>query len=146
MTWPTPALMRKLAHGPGQSPDVRDIHPAIADNLERQGWHELSPDASGAILVTEAKWREIEADAAQSLAEEPEIPGWKCYFEGKVFVHLGKLVPIIAMEPTGREFATKQESVAAALVAIQATGGEWRPAADLLVEEIQAAERAEVRP
>ena len=107
MNYPTPELLREIAKG--MQADVRETCLVAADHLEQRGFY-----ASGRLLlVTEAKALEVELRGIEHAAEKPEIPGWRCYFEGKVRVNDAgtDLEPVTAMESTANTYATHRAAV-----------------------------------
>jgi hypothetical protein len=114
MKYPTPESLRERANEslddvPADIRDgVRDLYRAAADALERHGFY-VSP--TGALfLVTEAKALEVELRGITQAAEN-EVPGWRKYFEGKVFPNGTDLCPVTAIEATENVYATHRAAV-----------------------------------
>jgi hypothetical protein len=117
MNYPTPEELRALANEPREDvPEdirdgVRELYLAAADGLEQHGFY-VSP--TGAIfLITEAKALEVELRGITDAAEHPEVPGWRCYFEGKIRVNEAgtDLDPVIAVEATENVYGTHKAAV-----------------------------------
>jgi hypothetical protein len=114
VNYPTPELMREMAN---DVPDEeRTICLAAADALEQRGFY-ATPQM---FLITEAKALEVELRGLAHAAEHV-VPGWRCYFEGKVRVNEAgtDLDPITAVESTENVYATHKAAVADSMHAMK---------------------------
>jgi hypothetical protein len=115
MNYPTPELLREMAsesmdHVPADIREgVRETYRGAADALEQRGFY-AGPQL---FLVTEAKALEVELRGIANAAKVNQVPGWRCFFEGKVRVNDDgiDLVPVLAMESTQNVYATHKAAV-----------------------------------
>jgi hypothetical protein len=117
VNYPTPESLRELAKEsmddvPAEiRDDVRALYLAAADAFEQRGFY-VTP-GRGLFLISEAKALAIETRGITDAGTLPVVPGWRCYFEGKVRVNDAgtDLEPILAVEATETKYGTHKAAV-----------------------------------
>ncbi len=126
MNYPTPELLREMAsesmnHVPADIREaVRETYHVAADALEQRGFY-AGPQL---FLITEAKALEVELRGIADAAWANQVPGWRCFFEGKVRVNDDgtDLEPVLATESTQNMYATHKAAVIDSVHAMRRAG------------------------
>lgn len=126
MNYPTPELLREMANEPMDqastdvSDETRTVFLSAADALEQRGFYATST----LFLITEAKALKIELRGITNADKHPEVPGWRCYYEGKVRVNDGgtDLEPVLAIVSTENTYASHKAAVVDSAHAMKRAG------------------------
>jgi hypothetical protein len=124
MWYPTPEFLRSMAEEEGVSDDVRAFALAAADALAQRGFYATAD----LLLITAEKALSVETRAIAEAAQHPPVPGWRFFFEGKVYVNEGgtDLAAVLVVESTENRYGTCVAAVAASVHAMKQAGLEVR--------------------
>jgi hypothetical protein len=120
VSYPTPEMLREMANEEGQPADVQALLLTAADALEQRGFYATAH----MFLITEDKALEVETRGIISAGTHPEVPGWRCFYEGKVRMNDDgtDLDTITAFEATENQYGTHEAAVLDAMHAMRQAG------------------------